>query len=95
MSVKIILKILSTTKVSKHIPSAFSLPTISSFKSIENKRDVYRNKDCMKKFSESLRQHAMKIINFLKNEVINKRADESYENSKYVIFVKKNLKINM
>ena len=65
---------LSTTKVSKHIPSAFSLPTISSFKSIENKRDVYRNKDCMKKFSESLRQHAMKIINFLKNEVINKRA---------------------
>ena len=28
----------------------------------------------MKKFCESLREHAMKMINFKKNEVINKRA---------------------
>ena len=40
----------STTKVSKHIPSGFSICTISSFSSIENKHDVYRGKDCMKKF---------------------------------------------
>ena len=40
----------STTKVSEHVPSGFSLSTISSFKSIENKHDVYRGKDCMKKF---------------------------------------------
>ena len=39
-----------TTKVSKQIPSGFSMSTISSFKSIENKYDVYRGKDCMKKF---------------------------------------------
>ena len=52
----------STTKVSKHISSGFSLPTISSFRSIENKHDVYRGKDCMKKFCESLRENAMKII---------------------------------
>ena len=32
----------STTKVAKHIPSSFSMSTISSFKSIENKHDVYR-----------------------------------------------------
>ena len=66
----------STTKVSKHIPSGFSMSTISSFRSIENKHDVYRGKDCMRKFSEFLREHAMKIINFKKkkNEVINKRA---------------------
>ena len=33
---------LSTTKVSKHIPSSFSMSTISLFISIENKHDVYR-----------------------------------------------------
>ena len=36
--------------------------TISSFRSIENKYDVYRGNDCMKKFCELLREHAMKII---------------------------------
>ena len=30
----------------------------------ENKLDVYRVKDCMKKFCEFLREHAAKIINF-------------------------------
>ena len=30
----------STTKAHKHIPSAFSLSTISSFRSIENKHHV-------------------------------------------------------
>ena len=53
-----------TTKVSEHIPSGFSMPTISSFRSIENKHDVYRSKDCMRKFCEFLRKPAMKIINF-------------------------------
>ena len=31
----------STTKVNKHIPSNFSVSKISSFRSIENKHDVY------------------------------------------------------
>ena len=31
----------STLKVSEHIPSGFSMSTISSFKSIENKHDMY------------------------------------------------------
>ena len=30
-----------TTKVSKHIPSGFSMSTTSSFKSLENEHDVY------------------------------------------------------
>ena len=38
-----------TTNVSKHIPSGFSMPTISSFRSIENKQDVYKDKDFMEK----------------------------------------------
>ena len=44
------------------------MSTLSSFKNIENKHDVYRGKDCMKKFCESLRDHAMKIINFKKKK---------------------------
>ena len=76
MDVKLILKILSTTKVREHIPSDLSLSTISSFRSIENKHDVYREKDCIRKFCEFLREHAMKIINIKKkkNKIINKRA---------------------
>ena len=64
----------STSKVSEHILSSFSISTISSFRSIESKHDVYRGSNCMKKFFEFLGDHAMKIINFQKNEVINKRA---------------------
>ena len=37
---------------------------ISSFKSIKNKHDEYRGKWYIKKFCESLREHAIKIINF-------------------------------
>ena len=54
----------STKKVSKHVLSGFSMSTISSFRSIKNKHDVYRGKDSMKTFYESLREHAMKINKF-------------------------------
>ena len=65
----------SATKVSQHIALGFSISTKSSFKSRENKHDVYRGKDCMKKFCKSLRKHAMEIINFRKKkiETISKR----------------------
>ena len=39
------------------------MPAISSFRSIKNKHDIYRGKDCMRRLCESLREHAMKIIN--------------------------------
>ena len=67
------------------------MSTISSFRSIENKYDVYRGKDCMKKFCESLREHAMKIIN-LKNKkmkLLTKEQQESYENGKICFILKK------
>ena len=67
-----------TTKVSKHIPSGFSKPTIPSFRSIENKHNVYRGKDCMKKVCESLREHEMEII----DKLLTKEHQESYENEK-------------
>ena len=71
MDVRIILKIHL-----QHIPSGFSMSTISSFRSIENKHDVYRGKDCIKKFCEFLRDHTLKTINFFKkqNEIIHNRA---------------------
>ena len=73
-----------TTKLSKHIPSGFSMSTTSSFRIIENKYDVYGGKDCMKKFCESLRDNTMKIINFKKKKMklLTKEQPESYENAK-------------
>ena len=88
---------LSTAIVSQHIPSGVSISTIPSFRSIENKHDVYRGKDCMKKFCEFLREHSMNIIN-LKNKkmkLLTKEQQESSKMHKSVIFVKKNLKINI
>ena len=46
----------STTKVSGHIPLSFLMSTISSFKNIENKHDVYKGKNCMKNLCEYLRE---------------------------------------
>ena len=58
----------TTAKISKNIPSGFSMPTISSLRIIENKHDVYKSKDCMKKLCKSLREQAIKIINFKKKK---------------------------
>ena len=60
------------------------MSTISLFRSIEKKHDVYRGKDCMKKFSEFLREHVMKIINVKKKKMklLSKEQQESYENAK-------------
>ena len=70
MDVRIILEIYSKQKVSKHIPTDFPMSKISSFKNIENNHDVYRDKDCMKQFCESLRECAMKITNFEKKKMM-------------------------
>ena len=39
-----------TTKKGEHAPSSFSMSTMSSFKRIENKRNLYRSKDYIKMF---------------------------------------------
>ena len=43
-------------KVSEYIPSGFSMSTISSFTSIENKHDVYRGKDFYEKVFQILKR---------------------------------------
>ena len=85
------LKIHPQQKVRKHIPSGFYISAISSFTSIEKrmfKYGVYRGID---------REHAMKIINFEKKKMklLTNEQHKSYENAKIVIFVEKNLKIDM
>ena len=59
----------STKKVGESIPSGFLMSTTSSFGSIENKHDLSRGKNCMKKFCKSLREHTIKIINFKKKKM--------------------------
>ena len=63
----------SATKVSEHTLSDFSISTISLFKDIEDKHDLYWGKDYMKIFCESIKKHTVKIINFKKkkNDIIN------------------------
>ena len=90
MDVKIILKNSSTTKVSKHTSSGFSMSRILPFRSIEHKNDVCRGKDCMKRFCESLKQHSMKIIIFKKKKkVIIKRAAGIKWKSKNMLYLSK------
>ena len=70
---------------------------ISSFKSMENKHDVCRGYNCIKKFSEVLREYAMKIINFKKKKMklLKNSSRNHMKMQKSVIFVKKKLKINI
>ena len=81
----------STIKVSEHIVSGFSKSTTSSFRSRENKHDVYRGKNCMKKFCEYSREHSLKIINLMKKtKLLTKEQQESYENAKICYICKEN-----
>ena len=67
------------------------MSTISSFRSIQNKHDVYKGDDCMKKFCKFLREHKMKIINFKnkKMKLLTKEQQKSYENAKICYTCKK------
>ena len=61
---------LSTTKINKHTPSAYSLFKLCSFDKTKYKLDYYRGKNCIKKICLDLREHATKIINYEKKEMI-------------------------
>ena len=60
----------STTKINKHTTSGYSIFTYCSFDKSKNKLNYYRGKDCMKKFSNDLREHVSKIINYEKKKMI-------------------------
>ena len=60
------------------------MSTIWTFDGKENKYDVYRSEGFMKQFFVSLREDAIKIINFekKKNDTINKRTEGIIQNGK-------------
>ena len=61
---------LLTTKINKDTPSGYSLFTQCSFDTTKNKLDYYRGKNYMKNCFLDLREHAAKIINYEKKEMI-------------------------
>ena len=46
------------------------MSTIWAFDHIENKQTLYRGKDCMYRFCETLRKHQKKVIDFEKKKVL-------------------------
>ena len=81
----------STTKINKHTPSNYPLFTHCSFDLTKNKLDCCKGKDCMERFSKDLKEHAKKIINYEKKEVIPLTDEEnkSYEKQKACYICKK------
>ena len=78
----------STTKINKHIPSAYSIFTHCSFDKSKNKLNYYRGKDCMKKFSKDLREHASKIIDYEKKKRIPLTTEEKkYHNKQKICYI--------
>ena len=64
---------------------------IQTFYGIEKKHDISRGEDYMKMFSESLREHAMKITNFEKKKIILliNEQQESFEKTRICYIGKK------
>ena len=79
----------STTKINKHIFSGYSLFTHCLFDTTKNKLDYFkRGKNFMRNFCLDLREHATKIINYEKKEMIPLTKEEKRS---HAICVKKNL----
>ena len=62
-----------TEKKARHEPSGWAMLTRCSFDKKGNKLDYYRGRDCIDKLCKTLKEHAMKIINYEKkrNDTIN------------------------
>ena len=78
----------STTKINKHTPSGYSIFTHCSFDKSKNKLNYYKSKDCMKKFSKDLREHASKIIDYEKKKMIPLTTEEKiYHNKQKICYI--------
>ena len=60
------------------------MSTIWAFDHIENKYTLFRSKDCLKKFCESIREHVNNIIDFEKKKMLPLTKEElkSHQNTK-------------
>ena len=83
----------STTEINKHTLSSYSMFTHCSFDKTKNKLDYYRGDNCMKKFCKDLREHATKIINYEKKDMIplTKKNGNTIISKMFVTYAKKNL----
>ena len=81
----------SSTKINKHTPSGYSLFTHCSFDTTKNKLDYFGGKNCMKNFCLDLREHATKIINYEKKEMIplTKKEEKKHNKQKVCHICKK------
>ena len=86
----------STTKISKHTPSGYSLFTQCSFDTAKHKLDYCRGKNCMKNVFLDLREHATKIINYEKKEIIplTKEEKRAHHTSRRCYICKKKFSTN-
>ena len=78
-------------KKTKDTLSGYSIFTSCSFDPTKNKLDCYKGKDCMESFSKDLREHAMKIMTYEKEETIplTNEENELYEMKKVCYLCKK------
>ena len=81
----------STTKINKNTPSGYSLFTHCSLDRTKNKLDYYRGKNCMKNVCLDLREHATKISNYEKKEMIplTKKEEKKYNKQEVCYICKK------
>ena len=70
-----------TERKAKHEPSGWAMFTKCSFDATKNKLDYYRGIDCIKVLCKKLKDHALKIINYEKKEMIplSEEENKSYE----------------
>ena len=73
-----------TTKLGEHIRCGYSMSKILAFDHLENKHNLFRGKDCLKKFCTSLRKQAKDIIDFEKKNTssLTKEEIKSHQDTK-------------
>ena len=77
----------SITKINQHIPSGYSIYTSCSFDKYNNKLSYYRGEDCMRRFCKDLKDHAIKIIDFKKKDMIPLTKEEKDNNKENICHI--------
>ena len=80
-----------TERKAKHDPSGWAMFTKCSFDATKNKIDYYRGIDCIKMLCKNIKDHALKIINYEKKEMIplSEEENKSYEEQEVCHICKK------
>ena len=83
--------LLPTTKINQHIPSGYSIYTSCSFNKSNNKLSYYRGEDCMRRFCKDLKDHAIKVIDCKKKDMIplTKEEEDNYNKENICYICKK------